>query len=436
MSSQQSPSYAGAAKTQIFPTKDQAILIDAIEGAQLKEYIVAIADKVTPAQIRFASRISNNRVCLYLATKTTADNLINNHKTISIRNNTLTIRPLIARNKRIIISNVPPIIPHDDLKRIFESHQVKLASEFTYIKAGINDSPYAHIMSFRRQVYIHPDDIGKLPDSFKIMYDDTTYLVYISPDSSSCFLCKKEGHVAKNCITNNSSSQANPKESSIGAIPKVPPVKALTTSNAVKEVNSVPQTIENLGETSAQAESLALLMEHESAPSTFKRPLSISPPPTQQTEISNITQSVFTEAFPSLPSAPGSQNTHIKRAKKPRAEKDQPDQETALETIEAIINSNPENYPLSSLQFANFFEKARGNKNPLPVVHEFTQDVESVVTMLRQIHKDTTNRGIKSSLTRIVNKLLNSQTCEFTSDLSEVDESLAIEDLAAASPNE
>lgn len=36
-----------AAKTEYFPTKEQAVIVDAVEGMQLK-YIVAFADKITP----------------------------------------------------------------------------------------------------------------------------------------------------------------------------------------------------------------------------------------------------------------------------------------------------------------------------------------------------------------------------------------------------
>ena len=55
-----------------FPTKEQAILIDAIDNTTTKDYVHAVA-KVTGSEvIRFASRIPSGRICIYLDRKTTA----------------------------------------------------------------------------------------------------------------------------------------------------------------------------------------------------------------------------------------------------------------------------------------------------------------------------------------------------------------------------
>jgi hypothetical protein len=48
-----------------FPTKEQAIVFNAIEGLKLDDYVVAIGNIVTPKNVLFASRISNSRICTY-----------------------------------------------------------------------------------------------------------------------------------------------------------------------------------------------------------------------------------------------------------------------------------------------------------------------------------------------------------------------------------
>lgn len=56
--------------TSIFPNKDQAIVLSAVEGIKLQEYLTAIATVTNPKNITFASKISNNRICIYFANKT------------------------------------------------------------------------------------------------------------------------------------------------------------------------------------------------------------------------------------------------------------------------------------------------------------------------------------------------------------------------------
>lgn len=54
-------------------------------------------------------------------------------------------------------------------------------------------------MSFRRQVYLNPDDANKIPEIIKIQFDDTVYNIYSSCDSIKCFVCQQDGHIANVC---------------------------------------------------------------------------------------------------------------------------------------------------------------------------------------------------------------------------------------------
>ncbi|KAI4472285.1 hypothetical protein M0802_016977 [Mischocyttarus mexicanus] len=197
--SQSSPSYAKVTGNISFPKKDQAVIIDVIDDSQLKVYVQAISKLIYPAHIRFISRIANNRICIYVTTKEIADELIDKHKAILVNGKSLPIRPLISRNKRIIFSNVCPIIPHNVLEEKLKEWKIKPMSAMTFLRAGLTDQGFSHILSFRRQIFITPEDIEKLPESFQITYEDTTYWIYVSSYNISCFLCKKEGHIAKNC---------------------------------------------------------------------------------------------------------------------------------------------------------------------------------------------------------------------------------------------
>ncbi|CAH4033135.1 unnamed protein product [Pieris brassicae] len=125
--------------------------------------------------------------------------LVDVQQYVTIQNKKFRIRPLISRNKRIILSNVCPIIPYKELEKKLEEINVKPMSQISFLRAGLNEVGYNHILSFRRQVYVTPEDYERLPEKISIEYDDTNYWIYLSSDTLTCFVCKKEGHVATKC---------------------------------------------------------------------------------------------------------------------------------------------------------------------------------------------------------------------------------------------
>ena len=59
-----------------FPKKDQAIVLEAIDEIKLIEYVEVIGNVVSPKNILFASRISNNRVFVYLSDKDLIEDVV------------------------------------------------------------------------------------------------------------------------------------------------------------------------------------------------------------------------------------------------------------------------------------------------------------------------------------------------------------------------
>ena len=108
------------------------------------------------------------------------------HKIITVNNNMLNLRPMLTPAQRVILSNVAPVILNSGFEKIFKRDNVKLYSTIP-LKAGMTDSEYAHIFSFRRQAYIDPDDIGQTLSTFLITFEDTSYRIFTSIDSLLCF---------------------------------------------------------------------------------------------------------------------------------------------------------------------------------------------------------------------------------------------------------
>lgn len=187
--SNQNASYSAAAQQTQAPKRNQGIVMDWVDGLNLTDYVCAIGDKVQPRNVIFASRISNNRVCIYLATKELVNELTDQYEFLDINNQKVTLRPLISKLKRIIFSNVSPDIPNHVLEDILEELNIQRGSRITHVKATVSIEEYKHVVSFRRQVYVKPEDIVKIPEMFKVNFDVINYFIYASADSLRCFTC-------------------------------------------------------------------------------------------------------------------------------------------------------------------------------------------------------------------------------------------------------
>ena len=98
-------SYAATAKRDPFPKKDQAIVIESFPEIPISEYLVDICRITRSSNIRFAPKISNGRVCMFLAGKKVADDITDKHSSVNIRGHSLKLRPLITKYKKFILSN-------------------------------------------------------------------------------------------------------------------------------------------------------------------------------------------------------------------------------------------------------------------------------------------------------------------------------------------
>ena len=106
---------------------------------------------------------------------------------------------MVSRLKKVIFSNVQTDIPNTALQTVLDELQVKRGSIITTLKATIHNEGYNHVASFRRQTFVNPEDINKIPDLFILKYNGLDHFIFTSSDVLKCFLCNTEGHLAKNC---------------------------------------------------------------------------------------------------------------------------------------------------------------------------------------------------------------------------------------------
>lgn len=429
-------SYAQMTKNESFPTKNQAIIVDAINDTPLKDYISTIGKVINPADIRFASKISNNRVCIYVASQKIADEIIENVRTIKISNTILPIRPLISRNKRIVISNVPPIIPHTIILEALSKINIKPVSSITFLRAGINEPGYSHILSFRRQMFVNPNDIDKIPESIQINFDDTNYWLYLSGDSPVCFICKRDGHVASQCPLNNinttnesqsiyETSTTTDKNQGQPTLPLQAQIQTPTTST--KTLDFPPLQLSPSLPTLQQS----LEPEHLNTQPISNQDKCINNNPTkrQHSDTSSLTSDSVISNTPIS-------EVSLNQTKKHIVQKKQKPNNTSLEAellpIKLEIESNSKNYPLNFSQLYNFIEKF--NKNKIPeLISEFECSSASLINMINKLYIHLPNKKLKVKFRRISNLLklapsINSPIHETESSDNHSDDDTEIKD--------
>ncbi|KAK1137537.1 hypothetical protein K0M31_002042 [Melipona bicolor] len=157
---------------------------------------------------------------------------------------------------------------------------------------SMTDLEYVHILSFRRQTYIDRDDIGKIPSTFLITFEDTSYRIFTSIDSLLWFRCKQEGHLAKDCpLTQNSNIITD------STIPNTNSTISTSTQSSKLPVKKIFITTETNIDNSKQTTDKLPTEQPPNLPSS-KRPLS------QSSADDKLDYVSYTEGFMPLPTNP------------------------------------------------------------------------------------------------------------------------------------
>ena len=195
------PTYAKITAAKKRPSKEDAIVIDSIDGLTNDDYIDSLEVLTNVNNIRHISKISGSRVIVYLSNSDLVQELKN--KVLQVKDYALRIKPYVNNNKRVVISNVHPIIPDDAIINALKNKGIHIVSHLSDLRASLSKPGRTHILSLRRQFYIKEEDESILPSSLQISFDNTTYWTYLSTETARCFICKQSGHIAKVCESNN-----------------------------------------------------------------------------------------------------------------------------------------------------------------------------------------------------------------------------------------
>ena len=418
--SQVKESYSQVTQQIQVPTKEQAIIVDAIDGIKIEEYFVTIGNLIHPSNIRYGSRISHGRICIYLSSKEIADSLIEKNSKITVAGHVLEIRPLISKNKRIILSNVCPIISNDIILNELSKISIKPCSQITYIRAGLNQPGYTHVLSFRRQMYVNIDDIPKLPPYLAIEFDNTTYYVYLSDGKLSCYQCKEEGHLAKYCKNIEKTQQSQIENTHVQSNSNEE-AKMMLEPNTLKINQSQCEDIDPSNKNS---------FDDKLNFTVFKAPpLKRAYPESTLTNSSNEESNITNKIPEKKEISKQNQKEEKQTIKKTKTEMSL-QMSLIEENVKAAQDYFVQNNSTPSLcmdTVKKFLIDSYGNPNVLELAQIATDNISCLIETLRCVHTHASNKTFKARITRILKKLDKNQT---TLSESEEERTDIIEDSA------
>jgi len=429
--------YALATANSNTPKREQAIVLHPVDGLLLKDYIIAIGQIISPNNIIFVSKISMSRVCIFLSSEHILCSLLEKTQNkIKINQHEIPIRRLLNPAKRIIISNVCPSIPNQTIMHALEQINIIPISEINYLKAGIKEAGYEHILSFRRQIYIKHEDIPKLPGSLLININETNFRIFFTDDTITCYTCKSIGHTSMSCnknITDDKNLTQPLNQQNILTHHS----NVFTDDNIDLLENTLPpeilpfneQITKNQMEWSDDAQYPPLASTALINPESTQHTSNLVDSPQQTLNTENLEETTFNATFHDQIKRPISETKSQQSPTSPLSIK-QPDKKKAkvlsrsnsstklddknsdsiLQSTEPFFSSTDNNNPITYLQFKYILENF-GNKqmNIHTLCEDIGSNIPSILETIEKIRPLINDRSMKTKLTKLSNLLFQTQ---------------------------
>lgn len=287
------PSYSEMVKVR--PSEDQAIVLDISSDYPNRKYTDALLEHIKPTEIKYMSRISGAWFCLFLSDVDVAKKLVEEIKTLRVENRDVLISLLVKKSKKVIISNVSPVLSNTAIKRFLATTVgVRVTSSVAELRANTGgDERIVGVASFRRQVFIHPEDIPKFSRSNQFDVNVKKHFVFFTTDKPVCFRCQAAGHFAEDCQQESKEEDEKVPPSTVeqkkpDGVASEAATNQLSGNTAVLAPSSAPGA-----EYRATATSNASTVSTQDANKTCKSPLTTSLLSTLHLHLTKSTKSLF-----------------------------------------------------------------------------------------------------------------------------------------------
>ncbi len=396
------------------PTEEQGLIFNHLDGTKIREYLIAIYQLVGgAANIVAASRVSGGRVIIFLGSKELVESFQQNHGGFKLHNTFIKTRKLKTPAVKLVLSNISPIVPNADVeKALKETLNLKLASPVSILRVSPQDDLFPHVVSWRRQVYVHStDDNYVFPSSFILNYAERSYRIFLNADNLTCFKCSTRGHKAENCpqivdeefeddYENTKSENPQHQDLPTGFPPlnseqeKMPSTQIITTPpsqilTSIQQPKRGPSTLDSSNHTVIEDENTVSQKTSNNSPIKLVQ---------MQTETNT------------------NQAKRLKTAKTVKPPLIFPTDEISKinNKFEAIQLTKPIDCQISAKEFMDFLSALRNSTNKLEFAKSFNSDLPGLMFILDEM-KPLVSTGAKRTITSLVKILRGNTTTNFSS---------------------
>lgn len=359
--------YASAVAEITFPKPEQAIIIEAVDNTPLRDYQIAVGKLIANKNITFASRMSRNRICLYLKTEEIANIFVTNNPYLTLNNNKLIVRKLKSAAKRITFSEVPPHLNNNNLLQQLQKNNLEILSPITLLKSNMRDPEFSHVFSFRRQALVKTDNT-ELPQSIMIEVDDEIHRIFLSNDDIRCSKCQGKGHIAERC---RRQEQEIPKTQTVSPNIQIETRKRQASNSTTSETEQI-----NINLTQDANETVEV----------------------------SVTNSVILGSQPSITIETSKRRRKIQKTTSTPIE-------NLLSPLKTIMEKHQDQYPINYKKLKSFIRETKDvKKTPeelQKLANKYVKEPDQLSEMLFNLYPELKHRSIKARFCVIQNLLSN-----------------------------
>lgn len=437
---------------ELRPKDDQAVVFDIQRTIPNKEYVFELNKHIKDdSSFIYASRISRDRLCVVMRDAAQAAMLVEKVGHITVQEFKTQINFLVAKAIKVNISNAGYGITNSALKRYLTNYcKIRTASSVSEQKANIDTEGglFKNCKSFRRIVYIHPDDVNKLPNGpVKFTTPAISFNVFFDIDTPKCFACGQADHFRQNCPKNLEKEEQNENNLNSKTDQRNQQV-AKSTSGESTSAGSIEDETADAVDDAGKNKALEQLSAGSSAQRPAMREAGATPPlftdvfkssgkrqlsatssekslPLKETEL-DLFLEPYLPTHDSLTQRKKTENSSSKKNNKKMKveqmnEEDRTKKLTALlEPARAHIEASAEHHLLDFVALARML--AYPHKTPIEErkkrARAATKHIPELVELLKVVHSLVSGKGIKSKITGMKNAFLNEEHEDSQSEYS------------------